>query len=79
MYYIELRSGLEYRDYGSRGSVTLTTRHTSIHKKLALTSQTPDGRSVGILLSRTREMEFSLVYSVAIEYLFQQLRCFIVL
>jgi hypothetical protein len=35
----------------------------SIHKKLAITSQTSGGHSVGIVHSRTQTTEFSLVYS----------------
>jgi hypothetical protein len=35
---IYVLTGLENRDYGSRGSPTLTSRHPSILKKLALTS-----------------------------------------
>jgi hypothetical protein len=34
---------------------------SSIHKKLALTSPTSGGRSVGIVRSRTKATEFSLV------------------
>jgi hypothetical protein len=34
----------------------------SIRKKLAITSPTSGGRSVGIVRSRTQTMEFSLVY-----------------
>jgi hypothetical protein len=36
-------SCLENREYGRRGSAELTTRHPSIHKKLALTSLTSGG------------------------------------
>jgi hypothetical protein len=35
----------------------------SIRKKLAITSPTSGGRSVGIVRSRTQTMEFSFVYS----------------
>jgi hypothetical protein len=50
-------SGLEDRDYGRRGSAALTTRHPSIRKKLAITSQTSGGRPVGIVRSRTKATE----------------------
>jgi hypothetical protein len=46
-------SSLQNRDYGNTGSIALTTRHPSIRKKLALTSPTSGGRSVGIVCSRT--------------------------
>jgi hypothetical protein len=36
----------------------------SIRKKLAITSPTSGGRSVGIVRSRTQIMEFSLVFSL---------------
>jgi hypothetical protein len=42
-------SGLENRDYGRRGSVELNTRHL-YPQKLALTSPTSGGRSIGIVL-----------------------------
>jgi hypothetical protein len=45
-------SGLENQDYGRKGSSALTMRHSSIRKKLALTSPTSGGRSVGIVRSR---------------------------
>jgi hypothetical protein len=51
-------SGLGNRDYCRRGSVTLTTRHPAIRKKLALTSLTSGGRSVGIVNSRTKATKF---------------------
>jgi hypothetical protein len=53
-------SGLENRDYGRRGSAALTMRHPSDHatplypQKLALTSPTSRGRSVGIVRSLTK-------------------------
>jgi hypothetical protein len=51
-------SGLETRDYGSRGSAALTTRHPSLRKKqLALTLPTSGGLSVGIVRSRTKTTE----------------------
>jgi hypothetical protein len=54
-------SGLGNRDYGRRGSVAPTTRHLSIRKNVALTSPTSDGRSVGIVRSRTQATEFSFL------------------
>jgi hypothetical protein len=55
--------GLESREYGHRN------RHSdhvapSISKKLALTSPTSGGRSVGIVCSRTQATEFSLVLKI---------------
>jgi hypothetical protein len=46
-------SGLENRDYDRRGSAALTTRHL-YQEKVALTSPTSGGRSVGIVRSRTQ-------------------------
>jgi hypothetical protein len=51
-------SGLENRDYGREGFATLTTRHPSIRKTLALTSPTSGDSSVGIVRSRTETTEF---------------------
>jgi hypothetical protein len=45
--------GPEIRDYGRRGSAALTPQ------KLAQTSPTSGGRSVGIVRSRTQAKEFS--------------------
>jgi hypothetical protein len=45
------------RDYSRRGSAALTTRHPSICKKLALTSPTSVGRSVGIIPSLIKTTE----------------------
>jgi hypothetical protein len=45
-------SGLEYRDYGRRGTAALTTRHPHYQQKLALTSPTIGGSS------RIRAVEF---------------------
>ena len=53
------RPGLENRDERLWGPVALTTRHLSIRKKLALTSPTGGGRSVGIVRVRTKATEFS--------------------
>jgi hypothetical protein len=49
-----------------QGSVTLTMWHPLSAKKLAITSPTSSGRSVGIVLSRTQTMElfFFLVISI---------------
>jgi hypothetical protein len=52
-------SGLEIREYGRRGSVTLTTWHPLSSNVFALTSSTSCGRSDGILRSRTQATEFS--------------------
>jgi hypothetical protein len=58
----ERKSGLEKRDYGRRGSVALTMRHPFIRKKLALTSPTSGGHSVGIVRSRTKATELVTVH-----------------
>jgi hypothetical protein len=50
-------SGLENRDYGRRESAALTMRHPLYLQKLALTSPTSGGRSVGIVRSRTKDTE----------------------
>jgi hypothetical protein len=47
-------SCLEIREYGRRGSITLTTWP----QELALTSPTSGGRSVGIVRSRTQATKF---------------------
>jgi hypothetical protein len=47
--------GLESRDYGRRDP----SRGTLYPQKLALTSSTSGGRSVGIVCSRTQATEFS--------------------
>jgi hypothetical protein len=55
-------SGLENRDYGHRGSSALTT--TPFYpQKLALTSPTTSGRSVGIFRSRTQASELLVFFS----------------
>jgi hypothetical protein len=54
-------SGLEIQDYSRRESVALTTQQPIYPQKLPLTSPTSGGRSVGIVRSRTRAAEFSLV------------------
>jgi hypothetical protein len=51
---------LKIRDYSHRESTVLTTWHPSICRKLALTSQTSDSHSVGIVWSRTQATEFFL-------------------
>jgi hypothetical protein len=53
-------SGLEKREYGRRNPLR-RTRDTLYPQKLALTSPTSGGRSVGIVRSRTKATEFSLV------------------
>jgi hypothetical protein len=55
-------SGLENRDYGRRGSAALTTRHALYPQKLALSSQTSGGRSVGIVRSRTQATGFFCLF-----------------
>jgi hypothetical protein len=52
-------SGLEIREYG-RGDPLRWPRHTLYPQKLALTSPTSGGRSVGIVRSRTKATEFVL-------------------
>jgi hypothetical protein len=54
-------SCLENRDYG-RKDPSRWPRGTLDPQKLAITSPTSGGRSVGIVLSRTQTMEFSSVY-----------------
>jgi hypothetical protein len=60
-------SGLGNRDYSHRGSAALTTWHplslslSLPPQKLALTSPTSGGRSVGIVRSRTQDTVFSLL------------------
>jgi hypothetical protein len=55
-------SGLESREYGRRG-LSCCPRGTCYPQKLAPTSPTSGGRSVGIVRSRTQATEFSfLVY-----------------
>jgi hypothetical protein len=56
-------SGLESREYG-RGDPLRWPRDTLYPQKLALTSPTCGGRSVGIVLLRTKATEF-VVYGVA--------------
>jgi hypothetical protein len=53
-------SGLENRDYGP-WDPSRWPRGTLYKQKLALTSPTSGGRSVGIVRSRTEATEFSLV------------------
>jgi hypothetical protein len=53
-------SSLEIREYGRRDS-SHWPRGTLYPQKLVLTPLTRDGRSVGIIHSRTRATEFSLV------------------
>jgi hypothetical protein len=51
-------SGLENRDYGSRGPAVLATRQPLYPQKLALTLPTSNGRSVGIVHSLTQATEY---------------------
>jgi hypothetical protein len=57
-------AGLESRDYGRRYS-SRWPRGTLYPQKLALTSPTSGGRSVGIVRSRTLAKKFSLMTVVA--------------
>jgi hypothetical protein len=50
-------SGLENREYGRRDPLS-SPRGTFYQQKLALTSPTSGGRSVGIICSRTQATEF---------------------
>jgi hypothetical protein len=52
-----VKSVLEKRDYG-HGDPLRWPRDTHYPQKLALTSPTSGGRSVGIFLSRTKVTEF---------------------
>jgi hypothetical protein len=60
-------SGLENRDYGRRDS-SRWPRVFLCPQKLALTSPTSGGRSVGIGRSRTQATEFSLVFFYSISF-----------
>jgi hypothetical protein len=66
-----LKSGLENRDYGRRGSAALTMRHPSIRKKVALTSPTSGGLSVGRVRSRTKATE---LVSLTLSYITKETR-----
>jgi hypothetical protein len=56
-------SGLEIREYGRRDP-SRWPRDNSYPQKLALTSPTSGGLSVGIVRSRTKATEFSLVFLI---------------
>jgi hypothetical protein len=56
----ELLDSLENREYG-RKDPSSWPRGTLYPQKLAITTPTSGGRSVGIVRSRTQTMEFSLV------------------
>jgi hypothetical protein len=59
-------SGLGNRDNGRKGSAELTTRHP-LSAKLALTSPTSGGRSVDVVRSSTKAMEFfCLLFSTVV-------------
>jgi hypothetical protein len=60
-------SGLEKLNNSRRGSAALTTGHSSL-QKLALTSPTRGGRSVGIVRSRTQATEFVLDFVCDIKF-----------
>jgi hypothetical protein len=55
-------SGLEMREYGRRDPSRWTRDTPSNPQKLALTSPTSGGRSVGIVRSRTQATEFSFSF-----------------
>jgi hypothetical protein len=55
--------GLEIREYG-RGDPSRCPRGSLYLQKLALTSPTSSGRSVGIVRSRTQATEFSFSFSL---------------
>jgi hypothetical protein len=57
-------SGIEIRDYGRR-DLSRWPRGTLYPQKMALTSETSSGRSVGIVRSRTQATEF--FYGIADE------------
>jgi hypothetical protein len=57
--------GLENREYGRRDP-SRRQRGTIYPQKLALTSPTSGGHSVGIVLSRTQAMVFLLMISIRI-------------
>jgi hypothetical protein len=58
-------SGLENRDYGRRDPSSWP-RGTLYPQKLALTSPTSGGRSVGKVRSRTQATEFSSVFIISL-------------
>jgi hypothetical protein len=58
-------SGLESQEYGRR-EPSRWPRGTFYPRKLALTSPTSGGRSIGIVRSRTEATEFSLVFLIII-------------
>jgi hypothetical protein len=57
------QAGLEYREYGRRDPLCWP-RNTLYPQKLALTSSTSGGRSVGIVRSRTKATEFEFFWMV---------------
>jgi hypothetical protein len=61
-------SGLESREYGHRDSLCWPL-NTLYQQKMALTSPTSGGRSVGIVLSQTQATEFSLFLVLVSDYL----------
>jgi hypothetical protein len=62
-------SGLESREYG-RGDALRSPRDTLYPQKLALTSPTSCGLSVGVVPSRTQTTEFVLLVLHTAEYFF---------
>jgi hypothetical protein len=63
-------SGLENREYG-RGDPLRCPRDTLYPQKLALTSPTSGGRSVGIVRLRTKPTEFVLFFLFGQKFLFR--------
>jgi hypothetical protein len=61
-------SGLENLNYVRRGSVTLSMRHPSNSKKLALSWPTSGSPSIGIVRSRTQATEFVFLLFVFVLY-----------
>jgi hypothetical protein len=59
--------GLEDREY-SRGDRFHWAHNTLYPQKLALTSPTSDGRSVGIVRSRAKATEFILLRTIFLKY-----------
>jgi hypothetical protein len=72
-------SDQQNRDYGRRESAALTMGHPSSYKKLALTSPTSGGRSVGIVRSRTKPTELLVYYYVPEHYIILNARMSVVI
>jgi hypothetical protein len=59
-----VKSSLENRDYSRKGYAALTMRHPLYPQKLALTSPTRGGHSVGIVRSQTKATKLVSFYSI---------------